>query len=532
MGQTVRERVGRIPVTLWVLAISCLIVGGCGRGIVPATGSGIALVYGCGNDAATLDPADAEDGESSKVIDNVFETLVNVSDDGKSIEPSLAVKWTESDDHREWTFELRPNVEFHDGTPFNADSVVFTFGRLLDLNSPYRFGAKLPYRSSFDVIHDVKAVDAHTVVFRLREPSAVLLRNLAMFSASIVSPEAVKRDGENFRIRPVGTGPFAFDFWDRDQKIVLSRYDGYWGTLPRIGQVIFKPVSEPAARLRQLQSGELDMADNLSIPVLMEARHTPGIRVLSIPGFNTAYLAMNNERPPFNNITVRRAIAHAIDKKAIVASAFDGQARIATTLVPSSMWGYDPNVQNYPYDPDLARMLLEEAGVEPGTKVGLWVMTNSRPYMPTPDRVAAIVQQQLRAVGLEPQIQSPPWIQFLEQVSNGEASLALFGWQSDNADPDNFLFELLDLSNAEPPNAHNISFYRSDKVHELLKAAQTTADPAERLRLYAEAQLHIREDCPLVPLVHVDQSVAMRDAVSGYQLNPSGRVWLAGVTVE
>lgn len=520
------------PACGWWIVVGILLAG-CGSAPIPGeTDQPGVLIYASGADATTLDPADAEDGESAKVLVNVFDTLVTYPLDSADLVPGLATEWSESPDRLAWTFKLREGVKFHDGTPFNADAVVFSMNRLIDPTNPHRYGAKLPYGSDFQVIESVTAQGPYAVVFKLKRPSGVLLRNLAMFVAGIVSPTAVQADKENCKIHPVGTGPFQFDSWLPGEKLSIVANPDHWQGPPGVRQVIFKPIAEPAARLRQLKTGEIDMADGLSIPVREQIKADPGLKLLTSGGMNIGYLGMNTSRPPFDNPLVRKAVAHAIDKAAILASAYDNAGNVATTPIPRNLWGFDPDVPDYPYDPGKAKELLAEAGVKPGTKIQFWAMRNSRPYMPAPEKIAAMVQQQLRDIGLEPEILSPPWSQYLDQVGNGEHQMCLMGWSTDNADPNNFLYNLLDKDHAVPPNANNNCFYKSDPLHEILIAAQEESDQAKRADLYRQAQRIIHEDCPMVPLVSLEMAAGVRKHVTNYQVHPTGIVMLRAVKLE
>jgi peptide/nickel transport system substrate-binding protein len=493
---------------------------------------GNVLIYGRGSDAVTLDPADAEDGESVKVITNIFDTLVFYSDDGTDLVPALATSWATSNDGKTWTLQLREGVTFHDGSAMDAAAVAFTFDRLIDPKNEHRYGAAVPYRADYAFIERVEATGTLEVTFHLRSPSGIFLRKLAMFPASIVSPAAVKEKKDRFKDEPIGTGAFAFREWLPGERFTMSANAFHWRGKPALEEVIFKPILEPAARRRQLVSGEIHMADELSIPVRQQLRKDGGVVVDDSPGMNTAYLAMNNSRPPFDDVRVRRAIAHAIDKSAIARSAYEGEGQIATTLIPRAMWGRHEGVEDYPYDPGRARELLAEAGIAPGMKIKFFAMRNSRPYMPSPEQVTAIVLEQLRQVGFDPQVFSPDWAQYLDQVGNGEHDVCLMGWQTDNADPDNFLHALLDKENAHPPKAHNLSFYMSDAVHDLLLEGQRETDQSRRLEIYLKAQEIIHGDCPMVPLMHLDLAVGRRENVVGYRLHPTGLVILRGTSLR
>lgn len=512
-------------------ALGCGDASPAANGTAGGQGEGV-LLYGCGADATTLDPADAEDGESIKAIVNLFDTLVGYPMDSAQLEPSLATHWSRSDDHLRWTFQIRQGVRFHDGTPLDAEAVVFSLARLIDPDHPERHDAKLPYGLDYQVIEKVTATGPFEVELKLKRPSGVLLRNLAMFAASIVSPTAFRSAGEEFKTRPVGTGPFRIGEWVPNERLVLEANPDHWRGPPGVAKIIFQPIAEPAARLRQLKSGAIDMADGLSIPVRKQVEEDPALRLLTAPGMNFGYFAMNTTRPPFDDVRVRRALAHAIDKRAILASAFENAGAIATTPIPPSLWGHDASLEDYRHDPAAARRLLAEAGVKPGHKVRFWAMRNSRPYMPAPEKVAAMIQQQLREVGIETEIMSPPWSQYLDQVGNGEHEACLMGWSTDNADPNNFLYSLLDPDHAHPPNASNVSFYRSEPFHQLILAAQAESDQAKRVELYRQAQRIVHDDCPMVPLVSLELAIATRANVENYRVHPTGIAFLREVRIR
>jgi peptide/nickel transport system substrate-binding protein len=517
--------------SIWPLLLMMILgVTGCAPSPPPAHES--ILIYGRGQDAVSLDPADAEDGESVKILTNVFDTLVHYDENGTEIVPALAEKWETSADGKTWTFQLREGVRFHDGTPFDGAAVAFTFDRLIHPDNPHRYGAANPYRADYATIEKVDVTSPQEVVFRLKEPSGVFLRKLAMFPASIVSPTSIQKLGDRFRTEPVGTGAFVFVEWLSKERLTLAANKDYWRGKPAIEEVIFKPILEPAARRRQLLSGEIHMADELSIPVRKQIEKDPTLVLETCPGMNTAYLAMNNDHPPFNDVRVRQAIAHAIDKSAIARSAYEDAGMIASTLVPKAMWGHHPALKDYAYDPNRSRELLKEAGVAPGTKVVFYAMRNSRPYLPSPEQVTAIITQELKEIGFEPIVKSPDWASYLDQVGNGEHDICLMGWQTDNADPDNFLFALLDKENAIPPKAHNLSFYRSEEVHQLLVEAQRKTEQDQRLSLYERAQTIIHDDCPMVPLMHLDLAIARTKNVAGYKLHPTGLVMLRSARLE
>lgn len=227
-----------------VLLLACLLLIGCGSRAPSKPRN--TLIYGRGEDSKTLDPINAETGETVKVLLNLYDTLVAFADETMDIEPSLATSWETSEDGLTWTFHLREGVRFHDDTPVDAEAVIFSLNRLRQDEHPHVSDPARPYKPNFKVIDKLTATDSRTVVFTLREPNAVFLNNLAMFPAGIVSPTTVKKHGKGFSTNPVGTGPFRFERWIRGQQIVLAANEDHWRGRPHLDRVVFVPVAESA----------------------------------------------------------------------------------------------------------------------------------------------------------------------------------------------------------------------------------------------------------------------------------------------
>ncbi len=521
------------------LIVACLLLIGCtSRGPskphTPGTPNNT-LIYGRGEDSKTLDPINAETGESVKVILNLYDMLVAFADETMDIEPSLATSWETSDDGLTWTFHLREGVRFHDGTPVDADAVVFSLNRLRQDNNPHVTDPARPYKPNFQVIDEIVATDPLTVVFKLREPSAVFLNNLAMFPAGIVSPTAVKKSGKAFSTNPVGTGPFRFERWIRDQQIVLAANDDHWRGRPKVDRVVFVPVSESATRIQQLTRGEIHIADNLPPAALDELAKTPGLTVAEQISMNVAYLAMQCDKPPLDDVRVRQAIAMALDKQALIRVGYAGHAEAAVNLLPKAMWGHNDDIKDRPFDPDASRQLLQAAAAEKGfdlpLRLSLAVMSEPRPYMEQPLQIAAFVKDSLAAVGINVSIEPKPVTPHFSKMMRGDYQIGLAGWTTDNGDPDNFLYSLLDPENISD-SGNNMSHYRNEQVHELLLAAQRELDQDKRLALYLQAQELIFVDAPIVPLVSTKQRAAHSSRVKDYRLHPAMLIRLRNARFE
>lgn len=491
------------------------------------------MIFAKAGDAKRLDPADINEGESSAVTDNLFDTLVKFAPGSTRLVPDLATSWTLSPDGRSWTFELRPHVRFQDGTPFDAAAVVENFDRQRHPLS----GQIFEYWQDFfaDTVEDMTAIGPLAVRFTLKKPDATFLSNLAMFSEGMVSPAAIRRWGADIGRHPVGTGPFRFVEWIPNEKIVLAANRDYWGGRPYLDRLIFIPVPDPEVRLLELEVGEIDGMEGLSPDDVPQVLKDPELSLLTQPGMNVGYLALNTMKPPLDDARVRLAICEAIDEQALVKAFFAGGelGDAATGLLPPTVWGFDPEIPAYPHDPRHARALLAEAGYPHGLSLSLWALPVARPYIPDGERVAEAIQAELAQVGIRVQLATYEWGTYLDKLADGDHQMAMVGWIGDNGDPDNFLYNMLASANARIGSASNYSFYRNPEVDALLTRAREVGDRAERTRLYWQAQVLIHRDAPVVPLFNARQLAAFRANVHGFALHPTGqkdfwRTWISG----
>lgn len=502
-----------------------------------AATQGKTLVFARGGDAVDLDPACQTDGESFRAAENVLEGLVTNVPGTTDLQPALSTSWEISPDGLTYTFKLRPGVLFHDGTPFDADSVVFSFLRQHDPKHPaHEFGAPFIFYKSlgFDtLILGVEKVDPLTVRFRLARRDATFIASLAMQSFSIVSPTAVMKMKKQSRSNIVGTGAFRFIRWDRNQRIVLAANDQYWGGRPKVDTLLIRSLPDSSARLMETLAGNVHVMDEPNPDDVEVLRKKLGDKVQFVkqPGFNVGYLAFNTDRKPFQDVRVRQALAMAINKAAIIKAVYGDFGIPAVNPMPPSLWGYNKSIQDRPYDLDRARKLLAEAGLGEGFETTLWAMPVPRPYMPNGRKVAEIIQADFAKIGVKAKIVTYEWGTYLEKTRQGEHDMVLMGWTGDIGDPDNFLYVLLDKDNAKIP-AQNLSFYRSEEVHQKLLAAKVSTVQAERSKLYEEAQALIFRDAPLVPLAHSTVVVPTQASVEGFVIYPTGQRRFAEVSLK
>lgn len=485
-----------------------------------ATSSGkTELVYGRGGDSVALDPAVVTDGESFTVTANLYETLVNFGERDVTIQPGLAKSWEPSEDGLTYTFQLQEGVKFHDGTDFNAEAVVKNFERWK------AGGEKHPYYSSQFVLGDKQVIESvtaegdYTVVFKLSQPQAPFLKNLAMSPFAIASPTAFEANEEGLSTNPVGTGPFKFVDWKRNDSITIEKNPDYYiDGLPKLEKVIYRAIPENATRLNSLNTGEIDVADGLSPSDKTSIESNEELQLIERPSMNVGYLGLTATRAPFDNVKVRQAVNHAINKQALVDAFYEGLAEPAKNPMPPVISGYNDDIPGYEYDPEKAKALLAEAGYD-GKEIELWAMPVPRPYMPDGQKVAEAIQKNLADIGMPSKIVTFEWATYLEKAENGEADAFLLGWTGDNGDADNFIYTLLDGDNI---GSNNYTYYDSQELHKVLVAAQTEIDEDKRIALYKQAQEIVFADAPWVPLAHSTPILAAGVDVQNYIAHPTG----------
>lgn len=488
------------------------------------------LVFGRGADSVSLDPAVVVDGESIKVTQNIFETLLNFNEGDTSVQPGLAKEWVVSEDGLTYTFTLEEGIKFHDGTDFNAEAVVKNFERWGDGEEDKFYYYNSMFKAEGEnIIAKVEASDEKTVVFTLARPQAPFLKNIAMAMFGIASPTAFEAAGDKFGDNPVGTGPFKYVEWKRNNSITIAKNENYWKEgLPKLDKVIFRSIPDNSARLNDLIAGEIDLADGINPSDGLQIENNAKLQLIERPSMNIGYLGLTVTRAPFDNKLVRQAVNHAIDKQAIVDAFYDGRADVAINPMPSSISGYNDEVKDYDYNPEKAKELLAEAGYD-GKEIELWAMPVPRPYMPDGAKVAEVIQKNLADVGMKSKIVTFEWATYLEKAQNGEADAFMLGWTGDNGDPDNFLYTLLDRDTI---GSNNYSFYDNPEVHKLLIEAQSEVDEEKRVELYKQAQVIIKDDAPWVPLAHSTPLLGASTSVKGYAPHPTGSESLENVSME
>jgi len=382
-------------------------------------------------------------------------------------------------------------------------------------------------------------VDEYTVRFSLKQPQGPFLKNLAMSPFGIASPKAIQNDVEGFWQNPVGSGPFKFVSWNRGSTVELESNNEWWGADmpaseggggPEIKKVTIRSIPDNTSRVAALTGGELSAADGLT-PDDVEPVEQAGLKIEYRPPLTIGYLAMNNEKAPFDNPDVRRAIYQAIDMDAIVEAFFGNTGEVATTYMPPTVPFFNDGIERFPFDPDAARQLLADAGEE-NLQTELWYMPIPRPYMPDGKGIAQAMQQDLKDIGVTAKLVTYEWGTYLQRTASGDHPMALFGWTGDNGDPDNFLNTLLGSASATETDALNIAYYKNPEADKLLKQGQSTIDEAEREQAYMKVQEIMVEDTPWVPIAYARPPLGFQKNVKGYQASPTGGEAFNSVTLS
>lgn len=528
-----RRPAGPAGVAVVLMAVVALLASACTpREAAPGTppaAEPATLVMGRGADSDNLDPARTTSGESAKVIDNLFDTLVEFKPGTTEILPGLAEDWDVSPDGLVWTFHLRRGVEFHDGTPVDAEAVKFNFERQIDPNHPYHTDDMeyFEYLSYDWVLEKVEAVDAHTVRFTLTEPHAPFLTNLAVFASAIASPTAIMAKGEAFGREPVGSGPFKFVSWVKDSEIVLEANKDHPWAAPRVDRLVFKVIPDNAVRLAELEAGSIHIMDGVDPNDLGRVQANANLVLYELPGLNINYMAFPVLHGPWQKQEVRQAANYAINRDELVKHLYKGAAVAAKGPLPPSILDH-PQLTGYEYNPEKARQLLAQAGYAGGFTTALFAYPNPRAYNPVGGaRLAEAIQPYLEAVGIKVgEIRTMDWTSYLQETKKGTLEIPYFlGWMGDNGDPDNFLYPLLFSTNTR-------NKYGNPDADALMLEGQREADPARRAEIYRQAQRILVEDAPWVFISHGVDLVAARKELKGFKQHPLQIFRFADVALE
>ncbi|MCL5046612.1 MAG: ABC transporter substrate-binding protein [Actinobacteria bacterium] len=515
-----RRGLGRSGVIRIIVAsvILALVLTGCGGGAKPKD-EGQAdkpkvLRVSLASDVLTFDPHNYRAGTDVMLQNFIYETLVTYDKDMKIV-PKLAVSWKQIDP-KKWEFKLRDGVQFQDGTPFDANAVKISLER----------ASKAPRGSGFvGFVDKVDVVDKSTVVINLKTQFGPILNNLANPVASIISPDALQKYGDQITRNPVGTGPYKLVQWTPNEKAALEKNPKYWGKAPQIDRLEFKPIPEESTRLMALKSGEVDAIENPAPHEIANLKKDPNFQVIMTPRARNVWLGFNVKDKTLQNKKLREAIAHAVDRSAIVKSVLEDMGREARDgFIPPELVKTDPPIR-FDYDVAKAKALMAEAGYANGLELNLWT-PNDR-YL-RDRQVAEVIQQQLKQIGINAKITVMEWGSYLAALGRHEQQLYLIGWGFMTGEPSQAMRQTLFTG-----NAFNYTNYSDKTFDDLLGKAEQEPDPGKRQAIYQQMQQKIlAEDVVAVPLYYMYNTFAVSKKVQGFYLTPIELIDVSEATIN
>ncbi len=477
-----------------------LALHGVGAGAQPSKELRVALPWTPEN----LDPTMNLSSIRAAVGASMFDSLVRRDADNR-LGPQLAESWKLLDD-RTWQFRLRKGVIFHDGEPFNAEAVRFTIERVLDP------GQRSPNRANIAEVARVDVLDDFTVNLVTRQPYAPLLNRLVDFP--IVPPKYTAEKGNQvFALRPVGTGPFKFVEFVKDDHLILEAFDRYWGGAPKIRRIVFRPIPEPFTRAAALRNNEVDLVTTLPPNLARELDRVPGLKVDRVPSTWIIYLGLNAFRKPLSDVRVRQALNCATDVDSIIKNVLDGNGRRLEGPLTPRMFGYAPGVKGYAPDPVRAKRLLADAGYPDGVDITLDAPAGR--YQGDKE-IAEALGGQWQKAGFRPKVEVAEWgayfKRYLAKQFEGAYLLGLGGPMQD-AD------ELFNLVSSKGRGL----YYKNEKIDQLFDLGRSTMDPARRTRIYADLARAMIDDATWVFLMQQVGIYARRDRLDW---EPRGDQWM------
>ncbi|HXV83446.1 MAG TPA: ABC transporter substrate-binding protein [Candidatus Binatia bacterium] len=410
---------------------------------------------------------------------SVMEALIEADYDQRGYRGLLAESWEMKGNKLQ--FSLRKGIRFHDGTPFTAKDVVASYKRILtdkqSLMAP-----------NLRNIKEMETPNDSTVILTLKKVDATALED---FTNRPIMKQAVAEKMGEADNPPIGTGPFKFVSWDRSGQFVIRRNENYWGEAPKIDEVIYKIIKEDAARIAALEAGQADLISNVPPHEVARLKSNPRLRLQPVQGLRPIFLVLSPAYKPLDNIKVRRAITHAIDRERLIQHVLEGNAYPLSGMIGPQVFGYEPSAKAYPYDPEKAKQLLTEAGFPKGFEIDYYSPTGRYPK----DReVAQVIVEQLSKVGIKANLKTPEWSIFNTEYKNGKYPIYLTG-RGSLTDADTLFQQYFRTGMTK-----RVLGYSNPKLDEILDVEQKTFDPKKREKLLWEAHKIILEDAPAVPL--------------------------------
>ena len=430
-----------------------------------------------------------------------YNTLFSREKDG-TIVPELAESYEYKND-KELDIVLKKGVKFHDGSELTADDVIFSIERMK--KQP---GSEVMVKE----IDKVEKVNDYEIKILLSTPSSPLLFNLAHPLTSILNKKYVEA-GNDLSVAPMGTGAFKLVAYNDGEKIELEAFKDYFEGAPKVEKITFRSIPEDTSMLAALETGEVDIATGMPPVSTQTIEANDKLELISEPTTATEYICLNVEKAPFDNKDFRVALNYAIDKKSIIDSIFSGRGKVAKSIVNPNVFGYYDGLEEYPYDVEKAKELIEKSGVK-DTKFALYVNDS-----PVRLQVAQIIQANLKDVGIEMTIETLEWGTYLQKTGEGDFTAYLGGWISGTSDADIVLYPLLDSKSIGFPG--NRARYSNPEFDKEVEMARVVLTPEERKEHYKNAQIIAREDSPLIVLFNKNENIGINKRIIGFDYDPT-----------
>jgi peptide/nickel transport system substrate-binding protein len=501
--------------------------------LVPSAGAAT-LVFGANGDPVSLESANITDGISILVQRQIYDTLVDFKNGTTDPVPGLATSWKSNANATQWTFTLRRNVRFHDGTPMNADAIIFNLSRWWDKAHPYGFrdqgrtfeivGELLGgYKGDASaVIKNIVKVNDYTVRVDLNKSSSVFPNVIGSGYFGIASPTAIRKDGAKYGTpasKAVGTGPFIFQSWRTGDRVVLLPNKLYWGEKAKVDQLVIRSIKDASQRLNELKAGTIDFTNDLTPDALRSVQSDKNLVAVKRPSFNVGFVSLNNRNQYLKVAKVREALSMAINKKAIAEAFWNGLGVSNASFVPPVLaWANSSKVpSDYKFDPAAAKKMLADAGYPNGFSLDLWYMPVSRPYFPTPKPIAEAIAADLSAIGVKVNLKTEDWAKYLEDRNKEPGfDMYMIGWTGDYGDPDNF------YSAYYGPNASDDINWNPPELQKLLEQGRAATSQADKAKAYAQIHEITYNANYRIPMVHSNPLSAARTYLKGWVPSPLG----------
>ncbi len=489
--------------------------GGAQEKSTAATSGGFkdTVIFAQGADVTSFDPQIGKETPAVAVTNNIYDTLVDVDPVSGEIVPQIATSWEQLDELT-YRFKLRTGLKFHNGEELKADDVKFSLDRAIA-------SASVSYLVDF--IESVTIEDDYTVVVKTKAPYAPALRNLAVPYAAIVPKDYVEANPDILKTAPVGSGPYKFVSWAQNDNVKLEAFDEYYAGAPKTKYVEMKVIPEAAQRTIALETGEIDIAYDLTTSDANRVKNEKGLELLEVPSLSCFYISFNTKKAPFDNKLVRQAINYAIDRELLVETVNGGSGEPANALIAPAVYGYY-NPGDFEYNPEKAKELLKEAGYQNGFTCTLWVNNNqSRVEM------CQAIQAMLMDIGITCKVEVLEFGAFISRTTAGEHDMGYFGWVTSTKDADYTYYSL--EHSTQQGAAGNRSFTADPTIDALVEKGRTSADSSVRLEAYKELAIYLKDFMNNAPIIYTTINAGVSSKVQGFELDPIGYHKLQNVQV-